>query len=350
MATIKEIAQKAGVSIGTVDRVLHDRGMVNSETKKRILELIKELNYQPNHVAQALAVKKKNLKLGFVLPEQSYHPYFAKVYKSAVEKAKRLEQYSVQVCFFELIPKHYQEENYWNNFWNQIKSMDGVVTLALDSFSLYNIVQKLHKEKIPVVYYNHYYEDEHYLAYVGCDYEKAGRLAAGLCALAGGENARVCIYSESYEKEKMQERLIRHQERLSGFQKEIKERYPKMKILDKRLISYNQIDNYISAEDMLKKYPDVNIVYVANPGDYGICEAIYKADKKHQVRIITNDLVDKQIEMMQKGMISATICQEPEKQAEQSLELLFRYLALGMIPENKMCFTNLSIHITQNVE
>lgn len=66
MATIKEIAEKAGVSIGTVDRVLHNRGMVNAQTKERVETVMKELNYRPNQVAQGLAVMKKKLKIGFL--------------------------------------------------------------------------------------------------------------------------------------------------------------------------------------------------------------------------------------------------------------------------------------------
>lgn len=62
MATIKDIAREAGVSIGTVDRVLHDRGMVSPETKARILDVMKELDYKPNHAAQGLCHPKKELK------------------------------------------------------------------------------------------------------------------------------------------------------------------------------------------------------------------------------------------------------------------------------------------------
>ena len=54
-ATIKMIAERAGVSIGTVDRVLHDRPYVKEEVRRRVLEVMEELDYQPNRVASALA-------------------------------------------------------------------------------------------------------------------------------------------------------------------------------------------------------------------------------------------------------------------------------------------------------
>ena len=49
MATIKEIAALAGVSRGTVDRVLNDRGAVNPETAEKIRKIAKELDYKENH-------------------------------------------------------------------------------------------------------------------------------------------------------------------------------------------------------------------------------------------------------------------------------------------------------------
>ncbi len=67
MATLKEIADLAGVSRGTVDRVLNHRGSVNPQTEKKILEIVQALDYKPNKAGIVLAAQKKNLKLGVVL-------------------------------------------------------------------------------------------------------------------------------------------------------------------------------------------------------------------------------------------------------------------------------------------
>ena len=66
MATLKEIADLAGVSRGTVDRVLNHRGSVNPQTEKKILEIVQALDYKPNKAGIVLAAQKKNLKLGVV--------------------------------------------------------------------------------------------------------------------------------------------------------------------------------------------------------------------------------------------------------------------------------------------
>ena len=64
---IKDIAEKAGCSIGTVDRVIHHRGRVSEPVKKRILAIIEELHYKPNVNARVLA-SKRPLTLGILLP------------------------------------------------------------------------------------------------------------------------------------------------------------------------------------------------------------------------------------------------------------------------------------------
>ena len=58
-ATMEDVARLSGVSKGTVDRVLHDRGDVSEKTKQKVLKAIKEVGYKPNIFASILSMKKK---------------------------------------------------------------------------------------------------------------------------------------------------------------------------------------------------------------------------------------------------------------------------------------------------
>lgn len=51
---IKDIAERAGVSVGTVDRVLHNRPNVSKPAREKVEEALKEMNYQPNVYALSL--------------------------------------------------------------------------------------------------------------------------------------------------------------------------------------------------------------------------------------------------------------------------------------------------------
>ena len=57
MPTIKEIAKICGVSVATISNIMNDKGGVSAETKKRVMKVIKEMNYTPNHVAKNLKTK-----------------------------------------------------------------------------------------------------------------------------------------------------------------------------------------------------------------------------------------------------------------------------------------------------
>ncbi len=355
MTTIKEIAQRAGVSIGTVDRVLHNRGMVSEQTKRRIEAIVRELDYQPNRAAQGLAVRKKKLKLLFVLPDPTGHPFYRDILTAAEKKAEDLKQYGVQVIFLivdlnALLTKNSAEELLREK---EAEDFDGLATHGIPAPLIRSLLAKAESRQCPVVFYNDIFPDSDYLAYVGCDYVQAGRLAAGLCAIAGGERSTVCLFSEvpkdiSFDQPDVIQ-VGSHKGRLAGFRQEIQDHYPQIKLTDVLKTGTTPAENDEAVARMLEEYPDVNIVYVLNPGDYGICEAIARADKDHRIRIITNDLVPGQREMIRKGIISATIVQEPEKQGALPLDLLFHYLAYGIVPKEKLCYTSLSIQIAQNL-
>ena len=65
--TIKQIAEMCGVSRGTVDRVLNNRGRVSEETARKVTEAVEALGYKPNAFGKALAMQKKKIRIGVIL-------------------------------------------------------------------------------------------------------------------------------------------------------------------------------------------------------------------------------------------------------------------------------------------
>ena len=58
MATLKDVAKETGLTVSTVSRVLNNRGYISGETRSKVYEAMKKLNYQPNEVARSLSKKK----------------------------------------------------------------------------------------------------------------------------------------------------------------------------------------------------------------------------------------------------------------------------------------------------
>ncbi len=334
MATIKEIAMRAGVSIGTVDRVLHNRGRVSEQTKETILRLVDELGYKPNSVAKGLAIMRKKRKLTFFTIDPLCRPFFEKVLEGAKMKSEELAQYGVDVEIVPLSPGETALSE-----WD--RETDGIAMMPMDT--LEPVYWWAKENQIPVVSYNMPLPSENCLTYVGCDYQKAGRIAAGLCAIAGGKGGKVAVLSEGDDS------TISYRERELGFRQEMQARYPDVEVTK----SYTTTDDCISleaaAEKMLAEHQDFDVVYLINPGDYSVCKTIHERMGHRNVKIITNDLIPMQYTLLEEGLITAIVCQEPERQGAESLQILFDYVANGIKPEKTNSYTNLTIHILQNI-
>ena len=94
MATLKDVARESGLTVGTVSRVLNNRGYISEQTREKVYAVMKELNYQPNEMARSLSKQKSNT-LGVILPH-IMHPYFAK-FLGYLEAAASRQGYRILV-------------------------------------------------------------------------------------------------------------------------------------------------------------------------------------------------------------------------------------------------------------
>jgi DNA-binding LacI/PurR family transcriptional regulator len=94
-ATIRDLANKLNISISTVSRALRNAPDVNPETKKAVLELAKQLHYEPNRVAQSLRIKKTNT-IGVVVPEIAMHFFSSTI--SGIQEYAAKHDYSIMIC------------------------------------------------------------------------------------------------------------------------------------------------------------------------------------------------------------------------------------------------------------
>src|SRR5215510_967009 len=92
---IREIAKTLGVSIGTVDRALHDRPGISPETRARVLETAKALAYRPNLAARFLSSRQR-LRIGVVLPRE-IASFWDLVREGFTDAARRFEPSGVQI-------------------------------------------------------------------------------------------------------------------------------------------------------------------------------------------------------------------------------------------------------------
>jgi DNA-binding LacI/PurR family transcriptional regulator len=94
-ATIRDIALKLNISLSTVSRALRNAPDVNPQTKKDVLQLAQELNYEPNRVAQNLRIKRTNT-LGVVVPQINLHFFSSAI--SGIQEYAAKHNYGVMIC------------------------------------------------------------------------------------------------------------------------------------------------------------------------------------------------------------------------------------------------------------
>ncbi|MGD1822905.1 MAG: LacI family DNA-binding transcriptional regulator [Pleomorphochaeta sp.] len=94
-AKITDVAKKAGVSISTVSRVLNGQAKVSPSLKKKVLSVVKELEYQPSQAARSLASRKSTL-IGVIVPDLSYDYYSTMI--STIEEEASKNGYNIIVC------------------------------------------------------------------------------------------------------------------------------------------------------------------------------------------------------------------------------------------------------------
>ena len=90
--TIRQIAEAAGVSRGTVDRALNNRGRIKPEVADRIRQIAEEMGYKPNQLGRALSMSKNNIKIGVIL--QAAETPFMQCVLEGIERAKDEVMYS----------------------------------------------------------------------------------------------------------------------------------------------------------------------------------------------------------------------------------------------------------------
>lgn len=95
VVTINDLAEKVGVSVTTVSRVLNNRGYLSDSLKRKVQEAMEEMNYQPNELARSLSRRKSNM-IGLIVPDIS-HPFFGQITKH-IESYAYKHGYKLMLC------------------------------------------------------------------------------------------------------------------------------------------------------------------------------------------------------------------------------------------------------------
>lgn len=342
---IKDIAQKANVSIGTVDRVIHNRGEVSKTTKDLILRIISEMEYQPNLLASTLA-SKKTFTFALLIPQPiSAESYWNKPMAGIRKAFQEIQPYGVNIDI------HLFRQSDSSTFIHESELIlqskpDGVVLAPFFSRESKLFTEQLQRLAIPYVFIDSNIKDSQKLSYIGQDSFQSGTLAAKLLDYSIPEHASILILHFA----KGMDNLNHLVQREKGFYEYFKSNDPKGK---KKLITL-EIENPGDAsfthimEEVMKTQDSVKGVFVTNSQVYHIAKYIEQKGCSG-IRIIGHDLLTENIEYLKKGIVDFLICQRPEEQGYNSVVTLFDHIIQKKTVKTDN-YTSIDIITKENVD
>lgn len=339
---IKDIAEKAKVSIGTVDRVLHNRGEVAESTRKKILSIIEELDYQPNILASTLASKKSaNFATLFPKPP-SAEGYWNKPFLGVKKRIAELRQYGVQIepfTFNQFNSKSFETEA------EKILELqpDGVVLAPFFKKEASTFIEELEKLEIPFVFIDSELKDAGQLSYVGQDSFQSGLVSGKLLDLIVPEG-NIMILHFAKEMDNLNHLAQREKGFYKWFEKNNK---------NKHQLFTNEVpdtENEIWMDTLKTDIEKKNIkgIFVTNSKVFYLGRLIEKFNLSN-IQIIGHDLLKENIRYLKNDIVQFLICQSPEEQGYSSVNKLFRSVVQKR-EIAKESYTSIDIVTKENID
>ena len=328
-ATIKMIAEKAGVSIGTVDRVLHDRPYVKAEVRERVLQVMEELDYHPNHMASALATSGTPRRFAVVQP--TWEGYVGRAISLGVYRFREERRdYNLHIAVEEY-PLGDTEACLAILDLLAAEGVDGVALCASDTEAARKKLQELTERHIPVVTFNSDITGARRLCYVGEDAHRAGRIAGEIASKFCRPGDRLLLVYAGPE-------YVSHKARVDGFMERLEELG--FSGSDFRVaITRNDYDLTLAAVSRaLEEEPELKLVYMANLSVPACVVAIRRAGKEGRVRVLAHDGGPEIRAFLQTGQVDFSIDQNLTYQSYQALSVLFQMVLEHKPPEQEFFY------------
>ena len=320
---IIDIAEKAGVSKGTVDRVIHKRGHVSPSVKKRILEVMKELDYRPNAIASALAYNK-SWKIAALLPNPTDDAFWMQPKKGIQKALNFTSDYGMNVDFYHFADADRQA---FQNCCDQILTgnYDAVLIAPIYYKESHQFLNECDEIGLKYFLFNTFLErkDTSFQCYIGQDSYQSGVLAAKLLdfGIENGEAVMILhlekgVYNAKHllaKEQGFQNYFIEHPNRDIQIIKTSFEE-PSDKPAFRKFMNYQ-----------LKSYPNLKGVFVTTSRINHLVEVLSDIQTK-KIKLVGFDLIPDNLADLRAEKIDFLINQNPVKQGYLGVLNIFEHL------------------------
>ncbi len=334
----------AGVSEGTVDRVLHKRGNVSSKALEKVNNVLTKIHYKPNLLARSLR-RTKNISISVLIPDPKEDPYWAEVKSGIIQAQNEWDNYGVAIDSF-----FYEHDGKLSLELMANKALkskpDGMVIAPIFYPQALQVFSQLQKKEIPYVLFNTNIPESNPLSFIGQDLFQSGKLAAQLMSIGKesdkpeelvilhiGENVIDSLYLMEKEKgfKEYYEKNIHHLFKITSINLEASKKSFEHKI------------------EKLVKNKKITGIYVTTSKSVSIVAHILKDSSRSDIRLIGYDMLQENLKYLKSGWISFLINQNPKRQVFLGISHMVNHLLFKkIIPKTE--FFPLEIITQENVE
>ncbi len=341
---IKDIARMAGVSEGTVDRVLHKRGDVSIKSLEAVTKVLDEFNYTPNILARSLA-SKKIFRFIYLIPQNQPGDYWSTVEKGFEMAMPEFAGYNVlfeKACFDQF------DVNSFNDVAAKLLQNlpDAVFIAPIFKDETLLLTNQLSEFGVQFSFIDSMIEEAEFLTYYGQNSTLSGYIAARFLVEHLNPNDSILVIRTKRKGSVSNQTKNRYQ----GFMNYLKENEfdSNFKIIEAELLDDNEASNKELLRNLFNQNPNLRAAITFNSKVFRLAKK-FEALEINNVRLIGYDLLDENIAYLKKGVISLLLAQRPEKQSYLSAKDMCKKLIFNQ-EVNKINYMPIDILIKENIE
>lgn len=318
--TIKEIAARTGVSIGTVHRAIYGKEGVGEETRKRILEEVERMNYHIDEAASSLKRKELNIAVVLPRPQGEERFYFRGIWEGIRQAAAEVGKYKVNFLYYESeYSMNQMAQELQQIYDSNLDEIDGLITLS-DCEDSNEWIARFYKQGVTVVLISSYGRMENCFCSIKVEHEKAGQLAAeymrDACFAKPGKLLVLTGNKDIFSNRRYSDAFLEQ-----------------MKIYDpnREMIC---VDGF-GADEIRERCTDIiekeNVagIFACNARNTYTISGILMNLKKENIIFVGTDVFYELKPYFDNGIINASIYQYNREQGSKAVQILYRYLASG---------------------
>ncbi len=320
---IKDIAEKAGVSVGTVDRILHNRPNVSVKAREKVERGMKEINYRPNRYASALAYNK-SYTFYIIMPQHEREAYWQELEVGAKQACEMMNDFHVDVQIRNF--SRFDQQSYEDTFREVIESQpNGVVVVPSELSTTLPYTNMLHERNIPFILLDSYLPELKPLSFFGQDPISSGRFAARILMLVASGEQEVMLMRHTKDGKAASNQQAWREE---GFRRYMADNHPGIGIVDFELPqSSKPSDIDCCLDEFFAAHPNIHHCITMSSKAYIVGTYLLRRNRR-DIQMMGYDMVNLNAHCLREGTISFLIAQHAFVQGYGCIETLFKSIVL----------------------